>query len=47
MLYGVSASDPLTVLSVTLLLSAIAVLACYLPALKAMRIDPVVAMRVQ
>ena len=47
MLYGVSASDPLTVVSVTALLSAIAVLACYLPALRAMRINPVTAMREQ
>jgi predicted permease len=47
MLYGVSATDPLTVISVTALLSAIAVLACYLPALRAMRINPVAAMREQ
>jgi predicted permease len=47
MLYGVSATDPLTVVCVTLLLAAIAALACYLPALKAMRINPVNAMRVQ
>ena len=45
MLYGVSASDPLTASFVTVLLAAIAVLACYLPALKAMRIDPVTAIR--
>ncbi|MDR3451715.1 MAG: ABC transporter permease, partial [Rhodoferax sp.] len=47
MLYGVSATDPLTVVSVTALLLAIAVLACYLPALRAMRINPVTAMREQ
>jgi predicted permease len=45
LLYGVSATDPLTVLSVTAVLSLIAVAACYLPALKAMRIEPVTAMR--
>jgi predicted permease len=44
-LYGVSTTDPLTVLSVTALLSLIAIAACYLPALKAMRVDPVAAMR--
>jgi predicted permease len=46
-LYGVSAMDPLTVASVTLLLAGISTLACYLPALRAMRVDPVAAMRVQ
>jgi putative ABC transport system permease protein len=47
LLYGVSANDPVTVASVTALLAVIAVLACYLPALKAMRVDPVASMRVQ
>jgi predicted permease len=45
LLYNVTAMDPLTVLSVTALLMVIAVAACYLPALKAMRIDPVTAIR--
>ena len=45
MLYGVSASDPFTAACVTALLAVIAVLACYLPALKAMRINPVNAIR--
>ena len=45
MLYGVSATDPLTATLVTALLAVIAVLACYLPALKAMRINPVTAIR--
>jgi predicted permease len=44
-LYGVSASDPFTAACVTALLAVIAVLACYMPALKAMRIDPVTAIR--
>ena len=47
MLYGVSATDPITAICVTALLAGIAVLACYLPAIKAMRINPVDAIRVQ
>jgi predicted permease len=47
LLYGVSATDPLTVVSVTALLALIAIAACYLPALKAMRVDPVSAIREQ
>jgi ABC-type antimicrobial peptide transport system permease subunit len=45
LLYGVSTTDPLTVFSVTAVLALIAVAACYLPAIKAMRIEPVAAMR--
>lgn len=45
LLYGVSAMDPLTVLSVTGLLLLIGLAASYLPALRAMRIDPVTAIR--
>ena len=47
MLYGISANDPLTVISVVLLLGAIAVLACYLPAHRAMHVNPVSAIREQ
>lgn len=47
LLYGVTAMDPVTVLSVTALMSLIAVAACYLPAMKAMRIDPVTAIRTE
>jgi predicted permease len=44
-LYGISASDPLTAVCVTGLLALIALLACSLPAQRAMRIDPVTAIR--
>jgi len=45
MLYGVSPTDPLTVAEVAGLLAVISVLACYLPAHRAMRINPVSAIR--
>jgi predicted permease len=45
MLVGISPSDPLTYLSVSALLSSITLLACWIPARRAMRVDPMVALR--